>query len=207
MTHPERASLDQTPADPDELPPPLLTDHYFATLTDLVAGLIELHTNPPPGRRSFRPGDFTIHDEASGTTRDVYAFLLDHAPDALLPADFDSIEDVFEYGYCNALALALNETTGWTIVGLRAPDGYLNHYLAQTPDGRLVDVRGTRTATEVLQAWGDHHTVRGDLTPAYLWQEVRNGDMEDPADVWPLAQAIAARLVADHHARTDHHAA
>ncbi|MCG8920294.1 hypothetical protein L6E12_31445 [Actinokineospora sp. PR83] len=117
-------------------------------------------------------------------------------PDELLPEGFACVEDVFDYGYCGALALALHERTGWPIVGLRGRDGYASHYLVRRPDGRLVDGHGARTEVAVMEQWdeGSGYFAIADYAPAYLRAEVREGDMEDPADVWPLAQAVAARL-------------
>lgn len=122
------------------------------------------------------------------------------------PEGFATVQDVFDYGYCNALALALHERTGWPIVGLHArKDPHAFHYLVRRPDGMLVDAHGARTQAEVLKQWGDgapegYYSVR-DHTQDRLWADVRQGDMENPAAVWPLAQALASRLAqAPHHA-------
>ena len=110
---------------------------------------------------------------------------------------FTTVEGVFEYGYCHALALAVHERTGWPVVGLRARDSSeSNHYLVRRPDGMLVDVRGARTEADVLQQWdgGDgYYTVR-EYDADFLWHEVERGDMEDPADVWQLAHHVAVNV-------------
>lgn len=117
-----------------------------------------------------------------------------------LPEGCQSVEEVFEYGQCHALALALNAKTGWPIVGLYSPKlGDTNHYLVRRPDGQLVDVRGVRSEAEVLQQWDDNtgfFQVR-EYTPGHLWSEVHREDMEDPGDVWPLAQQVVSKLTAD----------
>ncbi|GLY55197.1 hypothetical protein [Lentzea sp. NBRC 102530] len=117
---------------------------------------------------------------------------------AVLPEGCSTVAEVFEYGQCHALALALHARTGWPIVGLHSSKlGDTSHYLVRRPDGLLVDVRGTRTEQEVLEQWDagypGFYTVR-DYQAVHLWAEVQRDDMEDPADVWPLAQQTAARL-------------
>ena len=115
---------------------------------------------------------------------------------AVLPEGFETVEDVFTYGYCHALALVLNERTGWDIVGLYNPrDGYADHFLVRRPDGVLVDVMGERSAEDVLKAWGEvFYSVR-EYASEVLWAESERGDMEDPRDVWLLAQETAQSLL------------
>ncbi|WP_436493407.1 hypothetical protein [Actinokineospora sp. HUAS TT18] len=118
-----------------------------------------------------------------------------------LPEDVSTVEELFEFGHCNALALALHERTGWPIVGLVGQrHGEANHYLVRRPDGLLVDVRGARTEAEVLAQWGEgapagFYTVE-DTDAAQLWAEAHSGDMEDPAPVWDVAQAVTSHLLA-----------
>lgn len=117
---------------------------------------------------------------------------------AVVPEGFDSVQDVFDYGYCHALALALNEETGWPIVGLKGPAGYADHFLVQRPDGRLVDAHGARTEAEVMRQWADgapdgYYKVQG-CTAQSIRVEVDRQDLENPASVWPLAQETASPL-------------
>lgn len=50
---------------------------------------------------------------------------------------------VYSNGQCHALALAINERTGWPIVGA-SPFGtdYPNHVAVKRPDGRIIDITG-----------------------------------------------------------------
>lgn len=107
---------------------------------------------------------------------------------------FTAVEDVFEAGYCHALALAVHERTGWPVVGLGERSfSDSSHYLVRRPDGMLVDVRGVRAEADVLQQWdgGDGYYTVHEGDADFLWREVERGDMEDPADVWQLAHHVA----------------
>jgi len=113
----------------------------------------------------------------------------------VLPEGFDSVEDVFTYGYCHALALALHAKTGWAIVGLYNPrDGYADHFLVKRPDGMLVDVKGERHEEDVLSDWGSFYTVH-EYSAETIWAEVKDGGLEDPWDVYTLAQETAQSLL------------
>ncbi|SDN14184.1 hypothetical protein SAMN04488074_13632 [Lentzea albidocapillata subsp. violacea] len=118
------------------------------------------------------------------------------------PDGFDSVSDVYRYGYCHALALTLNERTGWPIVGLYTKKhGHMDHFLVRRPDGLLLDVTGAHTDVEVLHAWGsygehaDYHSVRP-ASVEQIWAEVNRDDSEDPGDVAQLSQEVADVLLA-----------
>ncbi|SFW50377.1 hypothetical protein [Amycolatopsis australiensis] len=136
----------------------------------------------------------------------------------VVPEGFESVEDVFDYGYCHGLALALHEETGWPLVQLEF-DGDELHYLVRRPDGMLVDAHGARPEDEVRLAWSDGSaasidrlSVR-DCDAGHLWGLVRRGDMEDPNDVRDLARhviterglaAAADSSAGDLHAQDQH---
>jgi hypothetical protein len=123
-----------------------------------------------------------------------------------IPAEaggLDTVEQVFEWGWCHALALELHERTGWPLVGLRGPDrpagagertppsyrGELDHFAVQRPsDGHIVDVRGARPVADV----GNYRVERIDID--YLRDP---GDMERPSDVADLARQVADRILPD----------
>jgi hypothetical protein len=107
------------------------------------------------------------------------------------PGD-EPIDTFFEMGYCHALALALNEATGWPIVGVWS-QGDCTHFVVQRPDCMLVDVRGVRSEEEVLESWGAHALDDG-WDPKDLWHM---RDMENPEDVWELAKVVAEALLDD----------
>ncbi|MEU4807434.1 hypothetical protein [Actinosynnema sp. NPDC023587] len=150
---------------------------------------------PKPGEDKW---DISRNPAASSTTGSTKPTNQRSLP--TLPEGYDTVQDVFDYGYCNALALALHERTGWPILGLHARgDAHPFHYLVRRPDGLLLDAHGARTQDDVLQQWGEgapegYYAVQ-EHTQDRLWADVRRGDMEDPADVWPLAQAVTTRLV------------
>jgi hypothetical protein len=122
--------------------------------------------------------------------------------------ELDTVEDVFEYGWCHALAIELHDRTGWPTVGLQLPDrpydggppipphfrGDVVHYAVQRPDGLIVDVRGARRVAEMgigIES-GQYRVVNASA------DRLRNpSDMENPADVADLARLVADRLLAD----------
>lgn len=55
------------------------------------------------------------------------------------------------HGQCHALALALNETTGWDIWG--SQDGELDivHVAVRAPDGRFLDITGLHAPKDYLK--------------------------------------------------------
>ncbi len=57
----------------------------------------------------------------------------------------------FTEGQCHALALALNEQTGWTIVGVEDEELDIMHFCVRMPDGRLFDVAGAFEPEEYLR--------------------------------------------------------
>lgn len=124
---------------------------------------------------------------------------------SLIPADSAAqvdhstetpVEDLFEWGYCHALALALHELTEWPIVGLWSAgrSGGLDHYVVQRPDGALVDVRGAHAQDDLV---ADGYTMDGGHDPATLWAAGRDPDhhLENPDDVYLLARAVAEHLL------------
>ena len=150
--------------------------------------------NDTPGTGGGAALDATATDDNVGQSdRDAVS--------VAIPEGFDSVEDVFDYGYCHALALALHEQTGWPVVGLRCPEGYAEHYLVRRPDGLLVDAHGARTDAAVLTQWsGDsgYYSIK-DYSTQGIWYEVNRGDLENPTDVWWLAQSVASGLIKPAH--------
>lgn len=116
--------------------------------------------------------------------------------------DDRTFSDVFEFGYCHVLALAVHELTGgWQIVHMGADGGRVgSHYLVRQPDGRLLDIRGARTEDEVRAQWDQDgpRSVLNDRAPEDIISLVIQGDMEDPAPIWDLAQHVARTLVPEH---------
>jgi ribosomal protein L37AE/L43A len=116
---------------------------------------------------------------------------------ALIPDGYATAEEVWDDGYDHALALALHERTGWPIVGLECKNGgYVDHYLVRRPDGMLVDWQGAHTEDAVLEQWAegtDYYSIK-DRTVEAIQEAVDEGLDNDPADVWPLAQSVAADL-------------
>lgn len=118
------------------------------------------------------------------------------------PSGFEDVEDVFENGYCHALALAIHEQTGWPIWSLKCPKGEDEHFLVCSPSGYLVDVRGANDPDGVLNYWMRlnhvpptyYRLVEEDAS--YIWELVRRIWAEDPEPVWDLAQAVASVCIA-----------
>lgn len=56
------------------------------------------------------------------------------------------VKEMFCYGQCHGLALALHELTEWPVFGIYRPRGalgrYTRHVVVQTPHGPYVDVEG-----------------------------------------------------------------
>lgn len=104
-------------------------------------------------------------------------------------------EDIFRDGQCHALALALHEHKGWPIVGLWSSDtGIDEHYVAQAPDGRLVDITGARDV-ESMVGGGDWVGCEPRPVDAEsLTGLVARGDMEEP--VADLARAVLPQVLA-----------
>lgn len=115
-----------------------------------------------------------------------------------------TVEEVFECGYCHALAAELHDRTGWRVVGLQLPDrpyeggppippwfrGDVDHYAVQRPDGLIVDVRGARPLAEVGD--GNYRIVYTRI------ERIRNpSDMERPEDAGDLTRLVADRLLAE----------
>ena len=71
----------------------------------------------------------------------------------------EDAEEVFSFGYCYLLALAMHEATGWRIAVLDRlePDGSWRgvHVAVVTPDDWFVDIRGRRYMSGALN--GDAH--------------------------------------------------
>jgi hypothetical protein len=132
------------------------------------------------------------YEEPESTFSPELLALVPNWPDLFLdPPDDAPIEQLFEHGYCHALALALNEATDWSIVGLRSPGG-VEHYLVQRPDGMLVDVRGVTSEEEML---GDSYTLDEGYDAESLWAAAQAGYLENPEDVWELARFVAQVLL------------
>jgi hypothetical protein len=116
---------------------------------------------------------------------------------SLIPEGYETAEEVWDDGYDHALALALHEQTGWPIVGLECKNGgYVDHYLVRRPAGLLLDWQGAHTEETVLEQWAegtDYYSIK-DRTIEAIQEAVDEGLDNDPADVWPLAQSVAAEL-------------
>lgn len=55
----------------------------------------------------------------------------------------EDAEYVFTHGQCHALALALNERTGWPLVGIAAGGPHHpSHCAVRRPDGEIIDITG-----------------------------------------------------------------
>lgn len=75
----------------------------------------------------------------------------------------------FTQGQCHALAMAVHEDTGWPIVAWSfwrygdVPD----HYLVKTPDGQLLDIKGTHDQGDLNgRTWEtDVETMRSFVVP------------------------------------------
>jgi hypothetical protein len=64
----------------------------------------------------------------------------------------DAVE-AFTRGACAGLAIALHDTTGWPIIEVGHCDELPLHYMVRHPDGRLIDIRGPHTDTDVRDEW------------------------------------------------------
>lgn len=89
-------------------------------------------------------------------------------------------------GQCHSMALALQRSTGGTLVGLTEHQSPFDHVLVRINDGRLIDIGGARRADEVTAQGGrltdidaetiaalstDHGWEPADLDLATLWSE------------------------------------
>jgi hypothetical protein len=59
--------------------------------------------------------------------------------------------EVYSFGQCHALALALHQETSYPIVACLSEEGNPDHYAVQLPDGRILDIEGAKEAEEVLE--------------------------------------------------------
>lgn len=61
--------------------------------------------------------------------------------------------EAFTHDACAGLAIALHDATGWPLIEVGHCDGLPLHFMVRHPDGRLVDIRGTHTDTDVYDEW------------------------------------------------------
>lgn len=80
------------------------------------------------------------------------------------PPEGGDLQEFYLHGMCAPFALALQERTGWDLVGLYStldPQDAPFHVLCRAPDGGLADARGTGMdmATARQGMGGGHHLV------------------------------------------------
>jgi hypothetical protein len=85
---------------------------------------------------------------------------LEAAPDGHMRLKDEYLDDerLFTERYCEVLAKALHERTGWPIVVVSdGPDGVVGwlHAAVRRPDGMIVDIEGVHTADGWLERWGE----------------------------------------------------
>ena len=82
---------------------------------------------------------------------------------------------LYSYGLCHALARALHIRTGWPVVAFteqkEGPYGPWSpfHIAVESPCGRIVDINGIHTLSEITEIFGDEFPEE--------WNYVRNLDM------------------------------
>lgn len=98
--------------------------------------------------------------------------------------------ELYLYGQCQVLALALHEQTGWPlwVAEQQHPSGTWTwaHVGVQAPDGRWLDILGQRAGHEViswLEQWGPPARLRllGDLAE---WHVMLGRPASTPASWW-----------------------
>jgi hypothetical protein len=62
----------------------------------------------------------------------------------------DDVIEVFRYGDCARLAVAVNDLTGWPFAVVWCSSYQWNHVGTWTPDGKFFDVRGARSEDVAL---------------------------------------------------------
>lgn len=94
--------------------------------------------------------------------------------------------DKYTKGGCGFLAFALNDITGWNVVGI---NGWA-HWTVRTPDGFLLDITGLNTDEEMEKRWNtddhwfgitDHEDAEElyeSLTDEYMWGDGPQGMRE-----------------------------
>lgn len=70
-------------------------------------------------------------------------------PGSITPAAIEA----FTRGACAGLAIALHDATGWPIIEVGHCDGLPLHFMVRYPDGRLLDVRGLHSGSDVRDEW------------------------------------------------------
>lgn len=100
--------------------------------------------------------------------------------DRLTPGVIDgAAEHAFSSGACAALAYAMHEATGWTIIGItdghNVHDGKLGggsslHWGVMRPDGKFVDIDGVHEIDDIVERYmydaDDETAAWGNGTPA-----------------------------------------
>lgn len=66
-------------------------------------------------------------------------------PGTITPAAVEA----FSHAACAGLAVALHDATAWPLIEVGHCDGLPLHFMVRRPDGRLVDVRGAHTDTDI----------------------------------------------------------
>lgn len=70
-------------------------------------------------------------------------------PGTITPAAVEA----FTRGACAGLAIALHDHTGWPLIEVGHCDGLPLHFMVRHPDGRLIDIEGAHTDTDVYSEW------------------------------------------------------
>lgn len=70
-------------------------------------------------------------------------------PGVITPAAVEA----FTRGACAGLAIALHDATGWPIIEIGHCDELPLHFMARHPDGRLADIRGLHSDSDVRDEW------------------------------------------------------
>jgi hypothetical protein len=100
--------------------------------------------------------------------------------DRLTPGIIDgAAEHAFSTGACAALAYAMHEATGWTIIGIsdahNVHDGRLGggsslHWGVMRPDGKFIDIDGVHEIEDIVERYmydaDDEEAAWGKGTPA-----------------------------------------
>ena len=112
-------------------------------------------------------------------------------PTKLTPGVIDAYaQRAFSFGACHALAIALHDATGWSIIAItdasnvfegKAGGGSALHWTVRRPDGKLIDIDGAHDAETLVEKYSGYAdnghaqaaaSTRGDCLEWYEDQEV-----------------------------------
>lgn len=110
----------------------------------------------------------------------------------------EDMEEVFGWGECSMLAMAMQEFSAWPYAAVWGPTGQWRHLGVRTPDGHFLDVLGPQRDEDVLltHPWGsciDEPTVER-LADAYAVPS--SGRLDDHSRITPLIGEVV-RLLAE----------